>query len=338
MALTIQKKHQYIEYLGNTISISQLTSISQIESIMGISDDGEGFSSWNYNSSFNSLSELVNQRGYLIVSKVSSPNYPLYTEADSTTQPGRFIEKKLSIVKYTDINNNSYKNISDLPSKDDINQIFSFNIDGSSPTSWSSSTSLNSLNTIENGAIYLIDSKRESLPYSFWSLIPPVTPTITPTTTQTVTPTNTTTPTVTPSITSTPIMTSSITPTPTITPTVTPYPPDASLSIRFDKDIYEFTTNNNNSSMDILLSISLSGQPNNLYRYILSSESDNAVLTFDNPSGVLALEPGNNNYIGKIFSNMKTVTKNGQSIVRCTVTDISTNVSVDTLAIVLLKE
>jgi hypothetical protein len=311
---------------------------------MGISDDGESFASWNYNSSFNSLSELVNQRGYLIVSKTTTPNYTLYTETDSTTQTSRFIDKKLSIVKHTDANN-VYKNISDLTSKTNINQIFSFNIDGSSPISWSSNTILNSLNIIENGAVYLIDSKRESLPYYFWSLLPPtqtptptVTPSVTCTATPTITPTSTVTPTITPSITKTPNVTSSITPTPTVTPTVTPFPPDASLSIRFDKDIYELATNTNNSSMDILLSINLSGQSNKLYSYIFSSESDNYILTFDNPSGVLALEPSKNNYTGKIFSNMKMIAKNGQSIVRCTVTDISTDISVDTLAIVLLKE
>jgi hypothetical protein len=228
MALTIQKKYQYIEYLGNDIPINQLLNISEIESIIGISDDGESFTSWNYNSSLNSLSDMINQRGYLIVSKNLNPNYPLYTEADNASPASRIIDKKLSITKYI---NNTNQNISNLTVKDSINQIFSFSINGRNPTSWSFGSIFNSLNVMESGAVYLVDSKRASLPYYFWSLIPPTqtpTPSLTCTPTQTitptVTPTNTLTQTITPSLTSTATPTTTSTTTPTTTPTVTQTP------------------------------------------------------------------------------------------------------------------
>lgn len=340
MALTINKKHQYIEYLGNTTAINQLTNISQIESIVGISDDGESFSSWDYRSSFNSLSELTSKKGYLIVSKSPTPNYTLYTDTDASMPDNRYINKRLSITKY--INTiDRFQNINNVSSISNINQIFSFNTDGSSPIAWAADSSLNSLNVLESGNVYLIDSK--TVPYYLWSLLPPtqtptptVTPTVTSTTTPTITPSATVTCTVSPTITATPTITSSITPTPTITPTTTPYPPDANFSIKFDSDIYEIMTNN--SQCNILLSMSIIGQPNRVYNYTFSSESNNSVIVFDNPSGTLALEPINNSYIGKIFSNVQATTKNGQSIVRCVVKDTNTNISLDTLAVIVLKE
>jgi hypothetical protein len=346
MALTIQKKYQYIEYLGNDISINQLPNVSQIESIIGISDDGESFTSWSYNSSLNSLSEMINQRGYLIVSKNLNPNYPLYTEADTASPASRIIDKKLSITKYI---NNTNQNISNLQVKDSINQIFSFSIDGRNPVSWSFGSALNSLNVMENGSVYLIDSKRASLPYYFWSLIPPTqtptpsltctaTPTFTPTNTltPTTTPTSTATSTVTPSVTITRTATSSATPTPTATPTTTPYPPDTSYSIAFDNNIYYFKNDSNNFEESNLVSATLIGKPNTIYTYIFSSESNNSTILFDNPSGVLSLDYVDGVSLGKIFTNIKTNNQHGQSIIKCTAYE-NTNNRIDTLCVVLIN-
>ena len=358
MALTIQKKYQYIEYLGNDIPINQLLNISQIESIIGISDDGESFTSWSYNSSLNSLSDMINQRGYLIVSKNLNPNYPLYTEVDTDSPASRIIDKKLSITRYI---NSTNQNISSLPVKNSINQIFSFSIDGRNPTSWSFGSIFNSLNIMESGAVYLVDSKRASLPYYFWSLIPPTqtpTPSLTCTATPTLTPTNTLTPTVTPSLTSTftatptstvtstvtpsvtmtRTATSSATPTPTLTPTTTPFPPAKNFSLIFDEEVYYFNNSSNNSEERNLISATIVGQPNTTYSYSFSSESDNSQLTFDNASGYLSLHPNSDNTscIGKIFSNVAIQSKNGQAIVKCTLMDQNSNY-IDALAVIILS-
>jgi hypothetical protein len=58
---------------------------------------------------------------------------------------------------------------------------------------------------------------------------------------------------------------------------------------------------------------------------------------FDNTSGVFALEPKGSAYVGTIFSNLICITKNGQSIARCSVTDNSSNKTVDTLTSIILN-
>jgi hypothetical protein len=385
MPLSINKKHQYIEYLGNSISISQLSNINRIKSIIGISDDGESFSSWSYNTALNSLTELTNGKGYLIASLDNATlPYNLYSEVDSSMPPSRYLTNRLSIANFT--SSTTPLEIKSLVDIDRVNQIFSFSIDGKSPVSWSSSSNFNSLKVLESGKVYLIDSKRDSLPYYFWSLIPPsqtptptitptntVTPTITPTPTITATPTKTatptvtitptitvtqtatitptptvtatTTPTITPTVTATPTTTPTVSATPTITPTLTKTstptptstssPRDYNFSANFENDTYLINCNNKPSNN--LLTVLLNGEYNRTYSYAFSSESQNSSLIFDNPSGTLALEPFDDGYIAKIFSNIQSDTKNGQYIVRCSIRDNNSLKYIDTLTSVILR-
>jgi hypothetical protein len=330
MGLFITKKFQYIEYFGTTRLISELNSINSIDSILGINDEGTGFLYWSSESSYNSLLTITNNNGYLIVSKVDNPNYSLYIEEDINKNNGiKTISKSLQISRFLTNNQLAIKN---LPSISNINQIFGFSNDGANPISWSSNSTMNSLEVLESGVSYLLDSK--NIPYDFWSFLPP---SPTPTVTTTSTPTPTATVTITPTITPTNTVTPTITPTLTVTPSHTPLPKDSPLSAKFDQDVYSIPVNNNKADNSYLISLSIRGKPNINYVYTFSSESDNAKLTFDNVSGNLSLQPNadNTSYIGKIFSNVSIQSKNGQAIIKCTLTDQNSNY-VDALAVVVL--
>ena len=221
MSLTINKKYQYIEYLGPNTNIAQLSSINNISSIVGINNNGTGYLTWESVSSFNSLTSLQQFSGYLIISKSNPPNYTLYTEDDAiNSSVTKAITKKLTIARYK---STATKNIETLLIQSNIEQIFSISEDGLNPISWTNSSVFNSLSTLDNGTSYLIVA--QTTPFDFWSNVLPTptpTPTITPTITPTVTTTTTTTPTSTPTPTVTP--TSTVTVTPSVTTTVTPTP------------------------------------------------------------------------------------------------------------------
>jgi hypothetical protein len=372
MALTINKKYQYIEYLGNDIEINLLSSRNNIQAIIGVTDDGIGYLSWDTSSSLNSLLSLKSKSGYLIVSKNNNPNYVLYSENDvSIDTTIKTISQTLTIAKYRGTES---KLIDNLLIADNINQIFSISEDGLNPIVWSASSTLNSLLSLENNKVYLIYS--DILPYNFYSAIP-VTPTptmtptvtVTPTITSTASPTPTLTPTVTitptTTVTLTPSPTSTITPTPTntpglpptpsptvtpsltptctitptqtVTPSYTPLPPNKSFKVFFDNPVYKISCNNNHSQSLNLLSLTIVGKENINYSYSFSSESANAVLSFDNQSGLISLEPNNSVYTGKIFSNISVDSKNGQCIAKCVVTN-NLGESLDALAVVILEE
>jgi hypothetical protein len=175
-----------------------------------------------------------------------------------------------------------------------------------------------------------------------------VTTTVTPSTTETptITPTRTETPTITPSITSSP----TFTPTRSSTPTPTPYPKNLRFSAQFDQQSYIYDNIKQKEGLN-LVSVSISGQTNKNYRYQFSSESTNATLVFDNVSGLISLMPqtitrpdtanpgstiSETTYNGQIFSNINLVSKYGQGIIKCTITD--NNDSIDCLSFIILQD
>lgn len=332
MGLAINKKYQYIEYYGITKLIVELTGLSSIQSIIAVNEDGTGFLEWSASSDYNALLSLVNGEGYLITSKDNNPNYVLYAENDANKNDSiKTISKPLQIARFSSTNPVSIRS---LPTLRYIDQIIGVSNDGLNHISWTSDSEMNSLNNLQNNSCYLI--KSNTLPYDLWSYLPP---SPTPTTTPTVTPTVTRTPTLTPTITPTTSITPTITPTPTLTPSSTPLPDNSNFNARFDQNVYIIPINSNKADNSYLLSLSVVGQPNTNYSYNFSSESDNASLSFDNISGLLSLHPNSDNemYVGKIFSNVNIQAKNGQAIVKCTITDPSSNY-IDALAIVILDE
>lgn len=333
MSLTINHKYQYIEYYGPTKSISQMTSLPSISSIIGINSDGIGFLSWSASSSYNSLTTLTNGQGYLIVSVSNTPNYLLYSEVDTNKNDlSKSITNNLEIARFK--TTSSPKSISSIANIFFIKEIFGISDSGTSPISWSSTSSMNSLTELVDDTCYLISSN--SVPYDLWSFLPASpTPTKTATQTPTPTPTLTATPTVTPSQTVTP----TVTPTVTNTPSSTPLPKDTPFNISFDQQIYVIPIKENKIDNSYLISLTINGQPNTNYSYTFSSESDNATLTFDNTQGSLSLHPptGVGPHTGKIFTNLFVQTKYGQAIVKCTVTDEESR-TIDALAIVILDD
>lgn len=335
MGLIINKKFQYIEYLGTTKPITSLDGIASVDSIFSINSESS-FLSWSSSSSYNSLSTITNNNGYLIVSKVNTPNYSLYNEADiNKNTSNKTISQSVQIANFVSISSTNSVPISSLPRISYIDEILGFSSDGLNAIAWSKDSTMNSLTSLQSGVSYLV--KSNYIPYELWSFLPPSptpTPTVTPTVTKTVTPTitSTITPTVTPTITRTA--------TPTITPSSTRMPTDYRFRTKFDQDIYRISIRNNNSSNNsYLVSVAVTGEANKYYSYLFSSESDNAILSFDNTSGVLSLNPNSTDtaYVGTIFSNLSMQSKNGQGVVKCTLTDENLN-SLDALAIVILDE
>lgn len=332
MPLNINKKYQYIEYLGETRPITQLSSRNNIAAIIGISNDGMGYVTWEFDSTINSLLTLRQFSGYLIVSKDNQPNYALYTEQDAvpTSQTAFNIDKTLTIARYK---STADKLIDNLLIKTNFRQIFGISEDGLNPISWSDDSSLNSLDALVNNVSYLVVAK--NVPFNFWSDLPPTpTPTNTPTPTPTITPglPPSSTPTNTPTNTPTPSITATRTP----TPTSTPLPPDFDFSIVFDKPVYYFDKESNHIDEQNLVSATIIGQPNIPYSYTFSSESNNSVLVFDNPTGIMALDHNNDMSVGKIFTNVKINNTYGQSIIKCSITDQS-NKTLDALCVVLVN-
>jgi hypothetical protein len=373
MGLLINKQYQYIHYLGPTRSITSLTSLQEIDHILGISSTGDAYIYWRSQSSHNSLSSLVNGQGYLIVSKQTAPMYQLYAEADTDISQTILGTTKLAIKKFIEPD----KEMGMIYGYDSIDEVYGFADDGVSPIVWTKYSGFNSLSIIQKDQTYLI--KSNTTPY-IWSsvIVPSSTPTPTPTNTPSFTPTNTITPSVTPTTTNTPSFTPTLTPTtsvtptttetptntptrtetPTITPSITasptftptrsstptptPYPRNLTFGASFDQHSYIFSNIKQKEGSN-LISVSVSGQPNKNYRYLFSSESSNATIVFDNISGLLSLSPqvplqpdSSVIYTGQIFSNINLISKYGQGIVKCVITD--NNDSVDCLSFIILED
>jgi formylglycine-generating enzyme required for sulfatase activity len=247
MAQNVYNNICYIEYLGPTIDIQDLSSLSKIIAIYGYRNDIPV--SWinGLNNNLQSLTQLETFKGYLIISN-SSP-YTLF-DSDHFCLNIKTINNNIDIARYY---HNPQLNISSglLPDSsklsDKVDAIYTY--DNGNPVGWLKGLpdSLQSLQSLISDQAYLF--LNSSIPYVLYSGIcatptinatPTVTksstntptPTLTsfmpgtntptPTNTKTTTPSYTSTPTatITPSNTSTPII--SLTPTITKTPSITP--------------------------------------------------------------------------------------------------------------------
>lgn len=140
---------------------------------------------------------------------------------------------------------------------------------------------------------------------------PTVTPSLTPTLTNTITPTITPTITQTSSLTPTATPTLSLSPTPGLSPTPTPYVmPD--FSVTFNQT--NFVGNCNNG---VLVSATVSGQPNKIYSYLFEPESSLETIFSLPQSGQFAMSNTSN----VIFSTMTGIDKKIPFVLSCKVTD-----------------
>lgn len=161
------------------------------------------------------------------------------------------------------------------------------------------------------------------------------TPGLSPTPTQSVTPTisetptNTPTPSITPSITVTPSITPTLsitpsntptreptqTPTPTCsnTPTMTPLYNRPDFSVSFDQVSFV-----GNCSNGIVVSATITGQPNKVYDYIFGLESGNSESIIISPqTGQFAMSNNTN----KIFANIIILNRTSSFVISCKVSD-----------------
>jgi formylglycine-generating enzyme required for sulfatase activity len=219
MGLSISRKYQFVEYLGPTTNLADLSVdiVDKIDTIYTIAPDGNGYYSWNAYSGTGLISQLETGKFYLIISRSDNPSYDLYSVSDVALPYNNSIvlTQKFSIFRY---------NIATpyllTSSPVGLQQVYTVDIGGVGFLGWGRSGGL--FDSLEYDKLYLTITDGSSINIATFPTPTPtnsLTPTPTKTATPTVTPTNTLTPTntVTPTNTRTPTNTQ----TPTLTPTTT---------------------------------------------------------------------------------------------------------------------
>jgi hypothetical protein len=84
--VTIYKKHSFIEYLGPTVSISSLSTLvlSNIDKILGISEDNDHLIVFSPNGNYNELTSFETNKKYLIIANSDYPKFVLYSYNNAT--------------------------------------------------------------------------------------------------------------------------------------------------------------------------------------------------------------------------------------------------------------
>ena len=188
------------------------------------------------------------------------------------------ISKKLSMFTY--LGDNITISSSDI--RFNVNSIFTINNPGSGYISYSSASLFNSLNVLQAGTAYLIDSKEDRLPWTLPEAIGGTTTTNEPTTTSTVSPTTTTTVAPTTTTTVAPTTTTVAPTTTTVPPTTTPAP------------VYSLYATKSNTAPATITATSIGNGS-------------------AGPSGNFANYGATSNWNGTIGGNLTTVGTNGES-------------------------
>ena len=212
MGLSISQKYQFVEYLGPTINLADLSVdvVSKIDTIYTIPPDGNGYYSWNAYSGIGLISQLETGKFYLIISRSDNPSYDLYSVPDVALPYNNSIvlTQKFSIFRY---NIETPYLLTSSPAG--LQQVYTVDSAGVGFLGWGRSGGL--FDSLEYDKLYLTITDGSSINIATF-------PTPTPTKTLTPTPTKTVTPTVTKTQTSTPTPTPTVTVTPTNTPAATP--------------------------------------------------------------------------------------------------------------------
>lgn len=157
MPLNINKKFTLVKYLGDNITLSNLTTKNQISKIFRVNNAGTSFTAWNSavtNDTFQGFTSLAPFTGYYFVAKDDFPNFQIYSQADraNTSSP---ITQKFSISDYIceplSADNNDQKGR--------LDKIFAVTSDGRAFTSWDSRSVFNGFNTIEKNKTYIFIAK-----------------------------------------------------------------------------------------------------------------------------------------------------------------------------------
>jgi hypothetical protein len=107
----VTTKYLFFTYLSDNIDIKNLDPVvlSEIDTIIGISSDGDHYISYVSGRSYNPLETLESNKNYLIISYKNRPNYVLYRQTlDDTTSSSLALNNALSIIKYSGPNLNLY--------------------------------------------------------------------------------------------------------------------------------------------------------------------------------------------------------------------------------------
>jgi hypothetical protein len=188
----VTTKYLFFTYLSDNIEIKDLDPVvlSEIDTIIGISDDGDHYVSYIPSRIYNSLETLQSYKNYLIISNKNRPDYILYGQTlPSITPPSVTLNDPISIIKYSGPKSSLY-------SADDwINEvsfIYGLNDDKNGFYVWqtgAASLPYNTLTVLNDDEYYIFVKNKINGPTI--TLTPSKGSSPTPTTTPTVTPTPT---------------------------------------------------------------------------------------------------------------------------------------------------
>jgi hypothetical protein len=188
MGLSISKKYQFVEYLGPTTNLADLSVdvLDQIDTVYTTAPDGNGYYSWSAYSGIGLISQLETGKFYLIISRSDNPSYDLYSVPDVALPYNNSIilTRRFSIFRYNIAT--SYLLTS---SPAGLQQVYTVDSSGLGFLGWGRSGGL--FDSLENNKFYLAITDGSSISITNF-------PTPTPTHSLTPTPTKTATPTVTP--------------------------------------------------------------------------------------------------------------------------------------------
>jgi alpha-tubulin suppressor-like RCC1 family protein len=177
---TINTPIKFVHFLGSGIEIKDIPLKNNISNILAIADNGVDPQSWTNGFAFNSLTQIKNNKGYIVTSKISSSfPYNLYSESDSSLTTV-ILDKQIQIAEYRGSPVTLDRSTLSLS----FDSVVGIGSDGVSPESWTNGFAFNSLSTLSSGNVYLFYNKSGNLPITLWpnsDIIRSPTPTPTPT-------------------------------------------------------------------------------------------------------------------------------------------------------------
>lgn len=153
----VNTKYLFFTYLADSIDINNLDSsiLMEIDTIIGVSDDGDHYIKYSYGNTYNSLTILEPHKNYLLISKKNRPNYILYNQTIYNNNSSAVIlEKPISMVRYAGPSTSLYA----AEWINSVGFVYGLNDNRNGFYIWSTNTqslNYNTLTYIKNGDYYI---------------------------------------------------------------------------------------------------------------------------------------------------------------------------------------
>ncbi len=161
MTQYLNRKYTFIEFLSDSILISNLINVNKIKTIFKI--DNNVVSKWEFNSSFNSFNSLEKFKTYLFINKEIEPSPLILHNNNNLISTNHTVSQPMQMISYKGYCPNL--NISYF--RNQISAIYKVKQDGLGFDAWFSNSRFNTFNTLTIGDTYLLYSRSNFIPYSF---------------------------------------------------------------------------------------------------------------------------------------------------------------------------